>query len=159
MIRTDYDSICKRLDTLIDGTRPVSAFSNAASFIYHELTDVSWVGFYFFDPASDKLILGPFQGKPACVEIGRGKGVCGKTLETGNTIVVSNVLLFPGHIACDADSRSEIVVPINVNGKTVCLLDIDSTSEGRFTESDKSGLEAVVSVLEKYSEKNYPFKF
>jgi GAF domain-containing protein len=123
------------------------------------LKDVSWVGFYFFDPDVDKLVLGPFQGKPACVEIGRGKGVCGHAYETGTTVVVPDVHEFPGHIACDADSRSEIVVPIKIRGAVAALLDVDSTTPARFSEQDAAGLEKAARVIELYSEDHYPFVF
>ena len=156
---TDYSSICKRLDSLIAMTRPVSAFSNAASFIFHELYDVSWVGFYFYDRKEEKLFLGPFQGKPACVEIGRGKGVCGHALETGSPVVVPDVKEFPGHIACDAASRSEIVVPIKIKGMVIALLDIDSTSPARFDDNDKDGLCNVAEIIEKYMERYSPLNF
>ena len=155
--RIDYGSVCSRLRSLIVSTRPVTAFSNASSFLFYELNDVSWVGFYFFDPDVDKLILGPFQGKPACVEIGRGKGVCGHAFETGSTVIVPDVREFPGHIACDADSRSEIVVPIKIRGAVVALLDVDSAIPCRFSDQDASGLERIACVIEEYSADHYPF--
>ena len=153
----DYGSVCSRLESLIASTRPITAFSNASAFLFHELKDVSWVGFYFFDPDVDKLVLGPFQGKPACVEIGRGKGVCGHAYETGTTVVVPDVHEFPGHIACDADSRSEIVVPIKIRGAVYALLDIDSTTPCRFSDQDASGLERIADVIEEYSADHYSF--
>ncbi|MBQ6262984.1 MAG: GAF domain-containing protein [Clostridia bacterium] len=159
METVDYASIATRLESLMASTLPLTAFSNASSLIFHELNNVSWVGFYFYDNRSDKLILGPFQGKPACVEIERGKGVCGRSLDTGSTVVVPDVLKFPGHIACDADSRSEIVIPVKVYGQVYALLDIDSKLTGRFTAEDSAGLEKVVRVIEKYSEDYIPFDF
>ena len=159
MKEIDYGSICSRLDSLITSCPPVTAFSNASSLIYNDMNNVNWVGFYFYDQGSDKLILGPFQGKPACVEIERGKGVCGHSLDTGSTVVVPDVLAFPGHIACDAESRSEIVIPVKVNGQVAALLDIDSKTTDRFTQYDATGLEKVARVIEKYSEKHFPFAF
>ena len=155
----DYISLSSRLNSLIVSSRPVTAFSNASSFLFHELNDVSWLGFYFYDPVIDKLILGPFQGKPACVEIGCGNGVCGHAFEIGSTVVVPDVHDFPGHIACDADSRSEIVAPIRIRGTVAALLDIDSTTLGRFSDQDAAGLKEVVRVIENYSEIHYPFDF
>ncbi len=117
------------------------------------------MGFYFYNPKDDKLILGPFQGKPACVEIGRGKGVCGHAFETGSTVVVPDVRDFPGHIACDPDSRSEIVVPIKIRGEVAALLDVDSTTLGRFSDPDAAALEKIAEVIEEYSADHYPFVF
>ena len=152
-------SIFSRLESLMDSTYPITAFSNASYFIYHEIGDVNWVGFYFYDPMTDKLILGPFQGKPACVEIGRGKGVCGYAFEKASPVVVPDVSSFRGHIACDSDSRSEIVLPIKVKGNVVALLDIDSTSIGRFSAEDTETLEKLSLIIGNYAEKVYPFVF
>ncbi len=157
--RLNYDSICSGLESLIGSSEPLSAFSNASSYIFHALSDVSWVGFYFYDAENEKMILGPFQGKPACVEIRKGKGVCGYSLAAGVPVVVPDVHQFPGHIACDVDSRSEIVVPIKVNGNVVALLDIDSTSVDRFTSYDLKGIEKAARVIEDYSESHFPFDF
>ena len=144
----DYISLSSRLNSLIVLSRPVTAFSNASSFLFHELNDVSWLGFYFYDPVIDKLILGPFQGKPACVRIETGKGVCGTAVAEDMTQLVPDVHAFPGHIACDSASNSEIVVPVHVRGEVYGVLDIDSPLKNRFTEDDREGLEMMVSILE-----------
>lgn len=159
MIKTDYNRLCGALLPLIEGTRPVTAFSNTASLIFHEMHDVSWVGFYFYDHSRDCLFLGPFQGKPACVEIPKGKGVCGSSFLSGMTLIVPDVNSFPGHIACDADSRSEIVVPIKICGNTEAVLDIDSTSPDRFDSEDREYLERIAGIIGKYSEHYFPFDF
>ena len=110
------------------------------------MTDLNWAGFYLMDNGS--LLLGPFQGKVACIRIALGKGVCGTAAQLDETRLVPNVHEFPGHIACDSASNSEIVVPIHKDGKVIGVLDIDSPSLNRFSEEDKAGLEAFVKVLE-----------
>ena len=119
----------------------VTMLSNLSSLIYHYLDDVSWCGFYLAD--GDDLYLGPFQGKPACTLIPRGRGVCGAAYESGSTLIVDDVLSFPGHIACDSASRSEIVVPLKGFG----VLDLDSTHEARFSQREKTLLENVMKIL------------
>ena len=115
--------------------------------IYSELDRLNWAGFYITE--KDELILGPFKGKPACVRIPFGRGVCGTAAATGETQLVKNVHEFPGHIPCDCASNSEIVVPIHKDGKIFGVLDIDSPDLGRFTEEDKEGLENLVKIIEK----------
>ena len=110
------------------------------------LEDINWAGFYLMEEG--KLVLGPFQGKPACIEIPLGKGVCGTAAAERKTQLVSDVHAFPGHIACDCASNSEIVVPILAGGEVRAVLDIDSPSFGRFTEEDREGLESFVRILE-----------
>ena len=141
-----YQDLCERLVALLgDETNFVANAANTAALLFHSLEDVNWVGFYL---ASGKdLVLGPFQGKPACVRIRFGKGVCGAAAESESTIVVPDVDKFPGHITCDPASRSEIVVPLITWGKLVGVLDIDSPTVNRFDEEDGEGLESVVSVL------------
>ena len=143
----DYSLLCKQLDGLLEDTEnTVSKLSNAAALLYHSLEDVSWAGFYLTE--GDRLVLGPFQGKPACTVISFGKGVCGTAAAEKKTQLVENVHLFSGHIACDSASNSEIVVPIFKEGEVFGVLDIDSTSLSRFTVQDKEGLEAAVKIIE-----------
>ena len=128
----------------------VSALSNISALIMESITDINWAGFYLM--RSGKLTLGPFQGKPACIHIGIGKGVCGTCAVKDKTIVVPDVHQFPGHIACDAGSRSEIVIPIHKDGKIVALLDVDSPVESRFTRAEQNTLEELAGVIEEYVE-------
>lgn len=122
--------------------------SNASALLWLLLEDINWAGFYLYK--KDKLILGPFQGKPACVNIELGKGVCGTAAETRSVQLVKNVHDFPGHIACDCASNSEIVLPIIHNDKLIGVLDIDSPILNRFNEEDQKGLEKFVNTLNKY---------
>ena len=118
--------------------------ANLSALMYQELPDVSWVGFYFLN--DKKLLLGPFQGKPACVSIEIAKGVCGTAASTGETLRVADVEAFDGHIACDPQARSEVVVPLFKGGELLGVLDIDSTSLARFTEEDETGLKVLAQV-------------
>lgn len=122
----------------------ISNAANLSALLYQELTDISWAGFYFLD--GGKLELGPFQGKPACVSIEMGKGVCGAAASSGQSIRVADVDKFDGHIACDADARAEIVVPMFKRGELLGVLDVDSNHPGRFSEQDEVGLNALVQV-------------
>jgi len=141
-----YRQICEQLDELLGTeTNFVANAANTAALLFQLLPDVNWVGFYLAQ--NKELILGPFQGKPACVRIPFGKGVCGRAAAEGSTIVVPDVESFPGHIACDAASRSEIVVPLINWGKVVGVLDIDSASPNRFDEDDREGLESIAAVF------------
>ena len=124
----------------------ITSLSNMSALIFNSLSNVSWAGFYLVK--DNKLILGPFQGKIACTEIQFGKGVCGTTAVKKETIIVEDVHKFPGHIACDSESNSEIVVPIFKNGDLYGVLDLDSKMLGRFKEEDKILLESLVKVLE-----------
>ncbi len=144
----EYDLISKQLENLIE-TEPfyVPALSNAAAIMWEELEDINWAGFYIV--RDEKLVLGPFQGKVACIHIAPGKGVCGTAWEKDEALVVPDVHEFKGHIACDSASRSEIVIPIHSDGKVVAVLDIDSPNVGRFSAEDKSGLEVFAKVIEK----------
>ena len=144
-----YESLAKQLDALLTGEPDVIAnLSNASAVLNQFLTDINWVGFYFMKEG--ELVLGPFQGLPACVRIPVGRGVCGTTVAKKETMVVEDVHAFPGHIACDAASKSEIVVPIMKNGEVIGVLDIDSPSEARFNAEDQAGLEKFVEVLQKH---------
>ena len=124
--------------------------SNASALLYWNLEDLNWAGFYLMDNGS--LLLGPFQGKVACIRIPLGKGVCGTAAKNDETLVVENVHDFPGHIACDSASNSEIVVPIHKDDRVIGVLDIDSPSIGRFTDEDRQGLEGFVRVLEQVTD-------
>lgn len=135
------------LNALIAGNEfKVTILSNASAYLNECLDNINWVGFYILN--DNYLYLGPFQGKPACINIPVGKGVCGNTIKEGKTIVVDNVLEYKGHIACDSASRSEICVPIYVKNKMYGLLDIDSPNFNRFSESDKEILEKSVKIIE-----------
>ena len=145
---TDYEKLCAELKALTDGVpHRIANLANASALIYYSLEDLNWAGFYFME--GGRLVLGPFQGKPACIEIPWGRGVCGTALAEDRTQLVPDVHAFPGHIACDGASRSEIVVPLHKEGKVFGVLDIDSPTEGRFSEEDRQGLETLVSMLEK----------
>lgn len=126
----------------------IASTSNAASLLGLLMDDINWAGFYFF--RKKELILGPFQGRPACTRIPIGQGVCGTAAETLETQVVPDVNKFPGHIACDIESQSEIVVPIVNDGKLIGVLDIDSPTKNRFDQQDKKYLEEFVEILNKY---------
>ena len=144
---TDYGALCKSLVALVDGVPyPIANLANASALLFQELEDLNWAGFYFSQ--GDRLVLGPFQGKPACIEIPIGQGVCGTAAQKGETVVVDNVHEFPGHIACDSASNSEIVVPLLHDGVCFAVLDLDSPTLGRFTSADRAGLEVFARVLE-----------
>ena len=140
LIHTQLKSILENEPYVIPNLSNISALLNEA------LTDINWVGFYLIH--NDELLLGPFQGKIACVHIAIGKGVCGTAVLKDETQLVSDVYKFPGHIACDSASKSEIAIPIHGNGRIVGVLDIDSPIIQRFDEVDKEGLEEVVRILE-----------
>lgn len=123
----------------------IANLANSAALIYHSLPDLNWAGFYLLKDG--ELVVGPFQGKPACVRIALGKGVCGTAAIQRKTQVVKNVHEFPGHIACDSASNSEIVVPMIRNGELIGVLDLDSPNLARFDEEDREGLEQFVTVL------------
>ena len=144
---TDYKSLNAQLSALVhDVPHRIANLANAAALLYHTLDGLNWAGFYLLE--KDILVLGPFQGKPACIEIPVGRGVCGTAVAEDRTQLVWDVHQFPGHIACDSASNSEIVVPIRAAGKIVGVLDVDSPRVGRFTEEDRVGLEKFVRILE-----------
>lgn len=144
---TDYQTLNAQLSALIDGVpHPIANLANAAALLYHSLDGLNWAGFYLLEGST--LVLGPFQGKPACIEIPVGRGVCGAAVAEDQTQLVRDVHQFPGHIACDSASNSELVVPIHRGGQIVGVLDLDSPHIGRFTEADRAGLEEFVRVLE-----------
>ena len=143
----DYKLLCAQLKALTeDVENEISNLSNASALLWQELADINWVGFYKMEGGI--LVLYPFQGKPACTKIAVGKGVCGTAVAEDKTQLVPDVHQFPGHIACDCASNSEIVVPIHVNGEIWGVLDIDSPNLNRFTEEDREGLEGFVKSLE-----------
>ncbi|PBB06687.1 MULTISPECIES: GAF domain-containing protein [Salimicrobium] len=145
----NYSLVLKQLKALIDGEPNVIAnLSNASALLNEFLDDVNWVGFYMMEDG--ELVLGPFQGLPACLRITPGKGVCGTAVSEQKTQRVEDVNAFPGHIACDAASQSEIVVPIMKDDKVFGVLDIDSPSTDRFDETDEKYLNEFVSILEQY---------
>ena len=144
---TDYTALQQSLKALVsDVPYRIANLANASALLYEELPQLNWAGFYLLE--GDALILGPFQGKPACIRIPMGKGVCGTSVQQRETILVKNVHEFPGHIACDSASNSEIVIPIFNGDNVYGVLDIDSPSLARFTEEDKLGLEEFVRILE-----------
>ncbi|MFE4810283.1 GAF domain-containing protein [Peribacillus simplex] len=142
----NYELVQKQLLALIeDETNQIANLSNAAALLNLFLDEINWVGFYLYEEG--QLILGPFQGLPACVRIPMGKGVCGTSAATEKTLRVEDVHQFPGHIACDAASRSEIVIPLMKDGKLFGVLDIDSPIADRFDEMDQQGLEKFAEIL------------
>lgn len=144
---TDYNSLNSMLEALIkDVPHMIANLANASSLLFNTLDDLNWAGFYLME--NGKLVLGPFQGKPACIEIEIGKGVCGTAVAENKTQRIENVHLFPGHIACDGASNSEIVIPIHKGKETIGVLDIDSPLFGRFSEDDQKGLEKFVNIIE-----------
>ncbi len=144
----DYQLLAKQLRSFLE-EEPffIPALSNASALLKEALQEVNWAGFYLMK--DKRLVLGPFQGKPACIHIAIGKGVCGTAVQKDQTMLVSDVHEFPGHIACDSASNSEIVVPIHKNGEIVGVLDIDSPIKNRFTKEDQEGLELFVRELER----------
>ena len=173
MIKTDYDLLTQQAEALTkDCPHLVANLANISALLFTTIEDINWVGFYLLEEASAKLILGPFQGNPACIELPVGKGVCGTAAAEDRTQLVPDVHQFPGHIACDSASRSEIVIPVHkkrngvsatssnnsndgpkentpeLTSTVIGVLDIDSPSLSRFTEEDKVGLEKLVAILE-----------
>lgn len=141
-----YSSLVKQAQSLLEGERDLIAnMANLSALLYHQLEDVNWAGFYLFK--ENQLVLGPFQGQPACIRIPMGKGVCGTAAATGEIQLVEDVHQFEGHIACDAASNSEIVIPLFVKGSLIGVLDIDSPSLARFDEDDKQGLSSIAQAL------------
>ena len=144
---TDYKIAAQQLSALVEGVPyEVANLANTSALLWQEMPDINWVGFYKMTDGA--LVLGPFQGKPACIRIPVGRGVCGTAVAEDQVQLVYNVHDFPGHIACDCASNSEIVLPIHANGEIWGVLDIDSPLIGRFTEADRAGLQEIVSILE-----------
>ena len=147
--RTDYQALSAQAEALTAGVPyDIANLANLSALIYQTLPEINWAGFYLL--RGDRLVLGPFQGKPACIEIPLGKGVCGTAALENRTILVPDVHQFPGHIACDSASMSEIVVPVRKQGKAEAVLDIDSPVLRRFSEEDRLGLEKLVLGIEEH---------
>lgn len=140
-----YQRLQRDLALLLEGERdPIANAANTSALLYERLPELNWAGFYFIQ--KDELVLGPFQGRTACVRISLGRGVCGTSAESGESLVVENVHQFDGHIACDAASNSECVVPLLVDSTSIGVLDLDSPHLARFDEVDRQGLEGVVRI-------------
>lgn len=148
---TDYHLIRQQVTELLKA-EPfyAAALSNISAVLMDSMSDINWAGFYVI--RSGRLVVGPFQGKPACIHIEIGRGVCGTSVERDQTMVVPDVHAFPGHIACDSASNSEIVIPIHRKGKVAAVLDIDSPLFDRFSEEDRKGLSETAAVLEQMIE-------
>ena len=143
----DYEMIRRQTESLAEESSDyIPVMANVSSLLFYTLPDINWAGFYLVK--EDSLLLGPFQGKVACVRIAKGRGVCGTAWEEDTVQLVPDVHAFPGHIACDSASRSEIVVPIHQQGKVVAVLDIDSPLPDRFSEADREGLTALADTIE-----------
>ncbi|HEY7577605.1 MAG TPA: GAF domain-containing protein [Acetobacteraceae bacterium] len=141
-----YDELARELDALLAGEPDsVANAANAAAAIHHALPALNWTGFYFL--RGDQLVLGPFQGRPACVRIPLGQGVCGSAAAERRSIVVPDVAAFPGHIACDTASRSELVVPMLRDQRVIGVLDLDSPKLARFDDRDRVGCEMLASII------------
>ncbi len=144
-----YDELVRELDALLTGEMDSLAnAANAAAAIYHALPDLNWAGFYFL--RGNELVLGPFQGRPACSRIPLGKGVCGTAVAQGRAVLVTDVKAFPGHVACDAASRSELVVPLRAGDALFGVLDLDSPMLGRFDAQDQAGCEALAAITARH---------
>ncbi len=146
-MKENYSILNKQLSALLSGeTNLIANLSNTSALLNVFLKDINWVGFYLLE--NNDLVLGPFQGLPACIRIPLGKGVCGTAAQSAKTIIVDDVDQFPGHIACDAASKSEIVIPIFKDGKLIAVLDVDSPQKSRFSKEEAQYLEQFVKVLE-----------
>ena len=140
-----YTTLEKELNSLIEGEKNLIAnLSNLSSWLYHTIPDLNWSGFYLWNDADNELVLGPFQGMPACIRIAPTRGVCGKAYTTATTLKIDDVEAFPGHIACDSASKSELVVPLIKNGKVLGVLDLDSPKHSRFTDEDARELDRIM---------------
>lgn len=143
-----YKMIATQAEHLMAGEpNGIANLSNVSALLNLHLENINWVGFYLWDEAAGELVLGPFQGKPACLRIAPGRGVCGTAYTEARSVVVEDVMAFPGHIACDPDSRSEVVVPLVRDGQVFGVLDIDAPTPGRFTEDDARGLERIAETV------------
>lgn len=146
---TDYQLLCEQAKALAeDAPWDITVYANISALLYDSLDGLNWAGFYLL--RNGELELGPFQGKTACMRIPVGKGVCGTAVQRDSIQRVEDVHAFPGHIACDSASASEIVLPIHINGEVIGVLDIDSPIRGRFAEEDEQGLQEIVKIIEDY---------
>lgn len=144
---TDYDDLIAQADALVNGVpHPIANMANLSALIFDTLEDLNWAGFYLLE--GETLVLGPFQGKPACIEIPIKKGVCGAAVRENRAQLVLDVHAFAGHIACDSASRSELVVPLRHDGRVFGVLDLDSPLLARFTEADRDGMERLARAVE-----------
>lgn len=144
---TDYEALIAQADALTSGVpHRISNLANVSALIFDAMDDLNWAGFYLLE--GETLVLGPFQGKPACIEIPVSRGVCGAAVREDRSQLVPDVHAFAGHIACDSASRSELVVPLRKKGAVIGVLDLDSPSLSRFTEADRTGMERLARVLE-----------
>lgn len=144
---TDYEALIAQADALTNGVpHRISNLANVSALIFDAMDDLNWAGFYLLE--GETLVLGPFQGKPACIEIPVARGVCGAAVREDRSQLVPDVHAFAGHIACDSASRSELVVPLRKGGAVIGVLDLDSPSPARFTEADRTGMERLARVLE-----------
>ncbi len=142
-----YSEIAMQTKSLLEGEKDIIAnMANISALLNLHMSNINWVGFYLVK--KNELVLGPFQGKPACIRIPMGKGVCGSAANSGTTQLVDDVHQFEGHIACDAESNSEIVLPVLKNGEVIAVLDIDSPLHARFDDQDAAGLQLVVDILQ-----------
>ena len=143
-----YEAVARRLESLLEGERDFLAnTSNTAALVYELAGDLNWAGFYFRQ--GDELVLGPFQGRTACVRIRMGSGVCGTAAVRAESVLVENVHQFEGHIACDAASNAELVVPVILDGRLVGVFDLDSPTVGRFDDEDRAGIEEIVQIYQR----------
>lgn len=150
--KPSIDESLQQIKALCDGQQTqISILANVASYLFWTVEDINWVGFYLLD--NGKLTLGPFHGKPACIEIPLGKGVCGTAAHQDKTIVVPDVSAFEGHIACDPESRSELVIPLHLRGRMIGVLDVDSAEVDRFLQSDVTFFEQIASCIEESFER------
>ena len=146
---TDYDALIAQADALTNGVpHPIANMANLSALIFDTLEDLNWAGFYLLE--GETLVLGPFLGKPACIEIPIAKGVCGAAVRENRSQLVMDVHQFAGHIACDCASRSELVVPLRKDGTVFGVLDLDSPSLARFTEADRDGMERLAQAVERF---------
>lgn len=142
----DYEEIKLKTKALLEGeTRFLPNAANFSSLLFNEIEGFNWVGFYLFD--GNELVLGPFVGKPACITIGVGKGVCGNSFKNQETIAVDDVYQYPGYISCDPDAASELVIPLTYKGNKIGVFDIDSPLKSRFNEEDKINLEKLLNIF------------
>ena len=140
-----YSALARAAQTLVEGERdPVANMANMAAVIWQFVPDLNWAGFYRV--IGDELVLGPFLGKPACIRIPFGQGVCGTAAASGAIQIVPDIHAFPGHIACDAESRSELVVPVISSGRVIAVIDLDSPTSGRFDDEDAAGMQLLAQV-------------
>ncbi len=147
-----YELLYKQASAILEGERdPIANMANISALLFHALNDINWAGFYRLIN-DEELVLGPFQGKPACVRIKVGSGVCGTSVQRRETLIVPNVHQFPGHIFCDSASNSEIVIPMIKQGRVLGVLDIDSPQFDRFNHQDQTGLERIVEAVVTHSD-------